>query len=72
MRNKYTKYLRKRGYLRGVIFNFIIYGLIYKIFGFEWAVVLGLAHINSDQDWTNILLFRLKPNKGHKDYKTEL
>lgn len=48
------------GYFSGIITNVIIYGLIYKIFGFEWSVVIALAHINSDQDWTNILIKRLK------------
>jgi len=57
---EFAKYIVQNGYIQGVILNILVYGAIYKIFGFEWAVVVGIAHINSDIDWTNILLFKNK------------
>ena len=60
IKQQFANYVIPRGYLSTATLNLIIYGVIYKVFGFEWAVILALSMINSDQDWTNILLFKNK------------
>ncbi|HYD35532.1 MAG TPA: hypothetical protein VD999_05670 [Vitreimonas sp.] len=60
MEEKYLNYVHKNGYVSGYLFNLVVYAIIYKLFGVEWLIVFGIAHINTDQDWTNILLFKNK------------
>lgn len=35
-------------YTRGFIFNLIAFAVVYKLFGFEWLIVVALADITRD------------------------
>ena len=64
MRRGYIKFVSKNKYIFSVILNILVYGAIYKFISFEWTVVVGIAHINTDIDFTNILLFGLNKDKN--------
>lgn len=38
----------KRGYTKHFLFNFLVFAIVYKLFGLEWLLVIAIADITRD------------------------
>lgn len=58
-----VKNIGKSGYhyTRGFVFNLVVFAIIYKLFGFEWLIVFGLADITRD---LGIIMMRTFDNRN--------
>ena len=45
-----VKNMQRRGYYytSGFLFNLAVFAVVYKLFGFEWLIVVALADITRD------------------------
>ncbi len=46
--NTKEKYMDKKQYILAFIFDLIIYGAVYKLFGLDWLLVVAIAMIGGD------------------------